>query len=157
MIWQGWDLLVRPLITGTVACCASSMRSSWFWARIMMPSTKRDRTFAVSAIVSPRPSCMSPAEMSSDSPPSCRMPTSKETRVRVEGRWKISAMIFPASRAVVSCVPLLRPARPAFIAFASLRMMRKSAPSKSERSRKCLGAPLITSSLQGCGRSFQAC
>ena len=42
-------------------------------------------TRAVSAMVSPRPSCISAPVSMMDSPPSWRMPTSNDTRVRVEG------------------------------------------------------------------------
>ena len=51
----------------------------------MMASTKRDSTRAVSAMVSPRPSCISAPVSMIVSPPSSRMPTSKDTRVRVDG------------------------------------------------------------------------
>ena len=63
----------------------------------MMASTKRESTRAVSASVSPRPSCISCAVSVIASPPSWRMATSKETRVRVEGLSKIIASVLPAS------------------------------------------------------------
>src|SRR6185295_11472752 len=40
-------------------------------------------------MVSPRPSCISAPVSMMDSPPSWRMPTSNDTRVRVDGRSKI--------------------------------------------------------------------
>src|SRR6185437_296521 len=39
MIWQGWLASVRPLMTGTVACCASSSSFAACVVRIMMAST----------------------------------------------------------------------------------------------------------------------
>ncbi len=39
MIWQGWVRLVRPLITGTVACSAISSRVASSKVRIMIRST----------------------------------------------------------------------------------------------------------------------
>ena len=97
MIWQGWVRLVSPLITGTVACSASSARVSGRKVRIMIASTKRLSTRAVSATVSPWPSCSSDPLSTIDSPPIWRMPTSKLSRVRVEGFSKISATILPLS------------------------------------------------------------
>jgi hypothetical protein len=49
-------------------------------------------------------------------PPIWRTPTSKETRVRVEGFSKISATMRPAAAASSSGAPLGRPARAVFIA-----------------------------------------
>ena len=63
----------------------------------MTTSTKRDITRAVSAMDSPRPSCISAPVSMSVSPPSSRMPTSKEMRVRVDGLSKIIASTLPAS------------------------------------------------------------
>src|SRR6202035_3430726 len=48
-------------------------------------------------MVSPRPSCISAPVSMIDSPPSWRMPTSNETRVRVEGFSKIIASVLPSS------------------------------------------------------------
>ena len=95
MIWQGWLALVRPLITGTEADSAISCSTDSSKVRIMIASTKRDSTRAVSAMVSPWPSCISAPESTSVSPPICRMPTSKLTRVRVEGFSKTSATTRP--------------------------------------------------------------
>ena len=39
MIWQGWDLLVSPLMTGTVACPAISSSVEASKVRIMIAST----------------------------------------------------------------------------------------------------------------------
>ena len=63
----------------------------------MMPSTYRESTRAVSAIGSPRPSCTSRGERKSACPPSCQVPTSNDTRVRVDDFMKIIASDFPAS------------------------------------------------------------
>ena len=65
--------------------------------RIMMASTKRDSTRAVSAMDSPRPSCISRPVRTIGSPPIWRMATSKDTRVRVDGLSKIIARGRPAS------------------------------------------------------------
>ncbi|MGY4346821.1 hypothetical protein ACVWXM_003288 [Bradyrhizobium sp. GM7.3] len=51
----------------------------------------------MSAMVSPRPSCISAPVSMMGSPPSWRMATSKDTRVRVEGRSKIIARVLPSS------------------------------------------------------------
>ena len=67
-------------------------------------------------MVSPWPSCISPPESTIVSPPSCRTPTSKLTRVRVEGFSKTSATTRPASARSASGAPRGRPARAAFIA-----------------------------------------
>ena len=48
-------------------------------------------------MVSPRPSWISVPVSTTTSPPSWRMPTSNETRVRVDGFSKISARVRPAS------------------------------------------------------------
>jgi hypothetical protein len=50
-------------------------------------------------------------------PPICRTPTSKETRVRVEGFSKISATMWSLSGWSSSGAPLGRPLRAAFIAW----------------------------------------
>jgi hypothetical protein len=46
-------------------------------------------------MVSPRPSCVSPRPSMIVWPPSSRMPTSNDTRVRVEGFSKIMASVLP--------------------------------------------------------------
>ena len=51
----------------------------------------------MSAIVSPRWSWMSFEPRKSACPPSWYMPTSNDTRVRVDGFWKIMASDWPAS------------------------------------------------------------
>ena len=98
MIWQGWLASVSPLITGTEECSAISCSVAGSKVRIITMSTKRDSTRAVSAMVSPWPSCISPPESTIVSPPSCRTPTSKLTRVRVEGFSKIERHHPPGQR-----------------------------------------------------------
>ena len=127
MIWQGWLASVSPLITGTEACSAISLSVAGSKVRIITRSTKRDSTRAVSAMVSPWPSCISPPESTSVSPPSCRTPTSKLTRVRVEGFSKTSATTRPASAGSASGAPRGRPARAAFMAPAASRIALSSA------------------------------
>ena len=87
--WQGWQKSVRPLMMGIEPYLARSSTSCWAKVRIMMPSRYRESTRAVSCTGSPRPICKSRADRKSAEPPSCAMPTSKETRVRVEDFWKI--------------------------------------------------------------------
>src|SRR3989442_9631186 len=132
MTWQGCSLSSRPLITGTLALRASSRTFSLLKARYMMPSTLRLRPLAVSAIVSPRPSCRSLGLRKRAWPPSCVMPTSNETRVRVEAFSKIIARLLPRSGSYGS---------PAFVRFlilaaSSRRPTRSSFTSRIEiRSR----------------------
>ena len=53
--WQGWQKSVRPLMTGTLPYWAKASTSSWPKVRIIMPSTYRESTRAVSWTGSPRP------------------------------------------------------------------------------------------------------
>ena len=57
-------------------------------------------------MVSPRPSWVSPRPSMIVWPPSSRMPTSNDTRVRVEGFSKIMASVLPPNG--LSCPPLSR-------------------------------------------------
>src|SRR5687768_15202192 len=84
-------------MTGMSAYFASSSMSWCANVRIMMPSTYRESTRAVSAIGSPRPSCTSRGDRKSAWPPSCHAPTSNDTRVRVDDFMKIIPSDFPAS------------------------------------------------------------
>src|SRR5208337_1021410 len=95
-------------------------------------------------MVSPRPSCISAPVSMIVSPPSSRMATSKETRVRVEGRSKIIASVWPASGREARGTPLTRAF---FIAADMSRMRRRSAVVRSSRPRKCRGA--ATGALTG--------
>src|SRR5579872_1904690 len=82
-------------------------------------------------MVSPRRRCISSPVNRIVSPPSSRMATSKETRVRVDGRSKIIASTLPASgRGAV----WLRRTR--FSRSLSSRMRRRAGASISARSRK---------------------
>src|SRR3990172_4744263 len=81
---------------------------SCLYARYRIPSTYRLSTRAVSEIVSPRPTCRSSGLRNSAWPPSCVIPTSNETRVRVEAFSKIIARLFPRSGSYGS---------PAFVRF----------------------------------------
>ncbi len=84
-------------MTGTDPWRARSRTSWWAKTRAMIPWTYRDSTRAVSAIVSPRWSWMSFAPRKRACPPSWNIPTSNETRVLVDGFWKIMASDLPAS------------------------------------------------------------
>ena len=84
-------------------------------------------------MVSPRPSWVSLPVRTITSPPSWRMPTSNETRVRVDGFSKISARVLPANGREVTPPARLKPE-----AMSSMR--RNVAGSKSRRSRKCRDA-----------------
>src|SRR4030066_2443401 len=65
-------------------------------------STMRDSTRAVSSTGSPRSRCVSRGDRKTLEPPSCAMPASNETRVRVEDFSKIMAMVLPVSGAMFS-------------------------------------------------------
>ena len=96
-IWQGWNSLVRPLITGTRECAAKRSILSWPKVRIITRSTMRLITLALSSIGSARPSWLSPVVRCTTEPPSWYMPASKLTRVRVEAFSKIMASVRSAS------------------------------------------------------------
>ena len=97
--WQGWCRSVSALITGTRECAAKRSTMACELARITMTSTMRDITRAVSSTGSPRSRCVSRGERNSEAPPSCAMPASNDTRVRVEDFSKIMASVLPASGA----------------------------------------------------------
>src|SRR5690606_39089252 len=89
-------------------------------------------------MVSERPSCISVPVSMIVSPPSCRMATSKETRVRVDGLSKIIASTLPSNGFERS------PAfRRALRAAASSRMARRSEAGSADRSVKCLTAMML--------------
>ncbi len=117
-------------MTGTVAYAAISASFSERSVRSMIASTYRDSTRAVSAMVSPRPSWVSRPDSTITSPPSCRTPTSKLTRVRVLGCSNSRAMVRPASGCCGLPCLKLRPRS---------SMWRNVAGSKSRNSRKCRG------------------
>ena len=107
----------------------------------MMASTKRDSTRAVSAMVSPWPSCISAPDSTSVSPPIWRMPTSKLTRVRVEGFSKTSATTRPASGCSASGSPRGVRRAPPSSPRHGRGSPRRSAAGVVCRSRKCLTPP----------------
>ncbi|CDX33909.1 hypothetical protein MPLA_1690011 [Mesorhizobium sp. ORS 3359] len=85
----------------------------------------------MSAMVSDRPSCISVPVSMIVSPPSWRMPTSKDTRVRVDGLSKIIASTLPSSGFERSPALSL-----VFRAIASSSMMRRSPAETADRSVK---------------------
>ena len=133
--WQGWQKSVRPLITGTLPYWARASTSSWPKVRIIMPSTYRDSTRAVSCTGSPRPIWEPSAPSTTAYPPSWLMPTSKLTRVRVEDFSKIMPKHLPF-RAGCSM--------PCFVSYfswsARFRMSRISSPVRSSSFSKCFMA-----------------
>ena len=138
-VWHGWNESDRPFTTGTPEWAASSSRSECSKTRAMITSTYLERVDAVSAIVSPRDSCVSEAERLTAWPPSWNMPASKLTRVRVDGFWNIMAMVAPASS-----VPRERPAaRRRLRRPARSRRRPVSLPSISANVRKSLVRSLI--------------
>src|SRR5688500_1791581 len=103
----------------------------------MIASTIRLSTRAVSATVSPRPSCVVAASSTSEVPPSCRIAMSKLTRVRVEFFSKIIASTRPSSGASASGRALGQPRRAALRSIASPSIAAMTLPPASDRSRKC--------------------
>ena len=81
------------LITGTSACSASSRASASGPVRIPIAATWRESTYAVSRTDSPRVSWRSSVRSTIGWPPSSAIPASNDTRVRVDGFWKISATV----------------------------------------------------------------
>src|SRR5262252_11121900 len=88
-------------------------------------------------MVSPRPSWVSVRPSMMVWPPNSRMPTSNDTRVRVDGFSKIMASVLPANG--LSWPPL---ARCFFIALPRSRIWRSVLGSTWSRSRKCLGTAM---------------
>src|SRR5882672_8152163 len=96
-------------------------------------------------MVSPRPSWVSVRPSMIVWPPSSRMPTSNDTRVRVDGFSKIMASVLPPSG--LSCPPL---ERAFFIAVPRSRIWRSVLGSTWSRSRKCLGSAMTLLGGLGC-------
>ena len=96
-IWQGCSSSVSALMVGMPENLANSSTSLCAKVRMTAPWIMRPSTRAVSLIGSPRPSWMSLALRNIGRPPSSRMPTSNETRVRVDDLENISAQVWPAS------------------------------------------------------------
>jgi hypothetical protein len=99
------------LTTGTDDQRASSSTSASGPVRIPIAATWRESTSAVSRGDSPRESCISSGRRTSACPPSSAMPTSNETRVRVDGFWKISATLRPSSGRAASGAAFISSAR----------------------------------------------
>ena len=92
--------------TGTEEYCASSSTTAWGAVRTQMACTKRDSTSAVSRGDSPRESCSSSPRSTTAWPPSSCTPTSKDTRVRVDGCSNTSATLRSCSAREASAVGL---------------------------------------------------
>ena len=95
-IWQGWNSLVRPLITGTRECAAKRSSLSWPKVRIITRSTMRLITLALSSMGSARPSWLSPVVRCTTEPPSWYIRLEAHAR-RVEAFSKIMASVRSAS------------------------------------------------------------
>ena len=95
--WQGWNSSVSALITGTLDVLASALIRRWAKVRMATASTYRDSTREVSSMVSSRPSWDIRPSTMTGWPPSWEMPTSNESRVRVEFFSKMTATDLPAS------------------------------------------------------------
>src|SRR5918993_5846681 len=98
-------------------------------------------------MVSPRPSWVSPRPSMIVWPPSSRMPTSNDTRVRVEGFSKIMASVLPPNG--LSWAPPFGPpfSRAFFIALPRSRIWRRVFGSTWSRSRKCFGLAIASGGL----------
>ncbi len=95
IIWHGCRKSDRPLITGTVACSANSLTSLWPNTLAIITSQYLLRTWAVSPMVSPRPSWVPLGCRYSAWPPSWVIPTSNDTLVLVDDFMKIIAKDLP--------------------------------------------------------------
>ena len=137
-IWQGCSLSERPLITGMVEYLANSSIVPCLKDRIMTPATYRDNTRAISRTSSPRPSCRSFGLRKMACPPSSSIPTSKETRVRVEAFSKTMPRHFPARVRRSRASPL-----PRFIraALSRRRVMSWGSASLIEIKSLLIGSP----------------
>ena len=93
--WQGWDGSDRALMTGIVACRASSSTVAWEKVRTARASTYWLITRAKSATLSrtPRPTSLSRRKIAL--PPSWAIAASKLTRVRSDGFSKIRPSVRP--------------------------------------------------------------
>ena len=128
--WQGWNSSVSALITGTLDMLASALIRRCAKVRIATASTYRDSTREVSSMVSSRPSWDVRPSTMTGWPPSWAMPTSNDSRVRVEFFSKMTATDLPCQRAVSGAVGLV--ARPPG------RARRSARPGlRSSSRRKC--------------------
>ncbi len=139
-------------MTGTLECAANVSTSACAKVLIMTMSTIEEITFAVSAIGSPRPSCVSWPDRNSALPPSWDMPASKETRVRVEALVKIIAKTLPCNVAWDS-----PRSRSALSSMARRIRRRISSALKSMRVKKCRGAVMRGLPALQCGSVCWQC
>ena len=109
------------LITGTVARSASSSISWSSPVRIPIAAAWRESTYAVSRTDSPRESWRSSVRSTIGWPPSSVIPVSNDTRVRVDGFWKISATVRLRSASELNGLALSTSAR-SISAFSSSRL-----------------------------------
>ncbi len=93
--WHGCRRSVSPFTTGTVAFAASSSTRLCLNVRIMIASTYRDSTCPTSFGASRLSSPISRSVMKRLVPPSWRIATSKLSRVRRLGLWKMQASTRP--------------------------------------------------------------
>src|SRR4051812_401023 len=133
------------LITGTVACVASSRSSSSLPVRRPIAATWREKTSAVSRRDSPRVSCSSLARTIIGWPPSSNTPVSNDERVRVDGCWNISATDRPSSTREDRGAAFSSAARPSSAASV--------AASSSAPVRKCSGVSSAGIDLEPLPRS----
>ena len=148
MIWQGWDASVRPLITGTVACARELVerlvRSGADHDRI---DIARQHPRRVGDGLAAAELHVVPVEHDRRRRRAGASPTSKETRVRVDGFSKIIASILPSSGRLVRG---LRPLRAALHARAASRIAR----SVRRRMRRDRGNAVAR--IRGCAFSCRA-
>ena len=137
--WHGCESRVRPLITGTVAWRRQLDQ------RVVAQDADHDRVDIARehargiGDASRRGRAASPVPVSiTTSPPSWRIATSNDTRVRVEGLSKIIASVLPASGLFGRGAVALE--RWSFMARLASIIPRSSATGISVRSRKCRGA-----------------
>ena len=135
--WHGCSSSVSALIVGILENSANVSTSLCAKVRMTAPCAMRPRTRAVSWIGSPRPSWMSFALRNSALPPSSRMPTSNETRVRVDDFENISAHVWPLSGCVL-CAP-----RSFLKTFASRKMVSKSLRGNFSNDNRCFMCSIL--------------
>ena len=95
--WQGCSASESALMTGTRDAAARSSSSEWSNTRATIASTYRSRVWATSRGTSRDPSPTSSPTSTTGVAPRREIPTSKLTRVRRLGFWKMSATERPAS------------------------------------------------------------
>ncbi len=138
--WQGWNVSVSALTTGTSECAASVSTRSCPYVRHTTAFVKRENMRAVSSRVSPLPIWVAPASTTIACPPSCAMPASNEKRVRVDVLSNRTATLYGPSRG-------RRESGFFFSSAASSRTSFCSAGVRSSSRRKCL--TMVTGLLPG--------